>query len=183
LQAAQRMISSDWLRYPLLVLSLLFCLLALSPLLAGIFRPKAKLRYTKAVSKTPFAFMFPSVRSERLTFGALSISAGLWEEVIFRSFFIYFFSSAPFNFNPFVALVVSSILFGVNHGYQGMAGIVRTGVVGLMFGLLYFTTGSLILAMTVHALVDLSAVFMFRPDLLETEKEHQTINGQTVNAF
>ncbi len=154
------------LRYSLLALSIVFAMLALSPLISGIVKPEAKRHYTKAVSKTLFAFMFPHVRSERLTFAALSVSAGIWEEIIFRSFLIYFFASAPFHLNPFLSLAIASLFFGVNHGYQGIIGVVKTGIGGFLFGILYFTTGSLILAMALHAVTDLSAIYMYRPDLL-----------------
>ena len=166
LSVATSQLANPVLRYCLLGISMMFGLLALSPLISGLLKPEARKHYTRAVSKTLFAFMFPRVRSERLTFAALSVSAGIWEEIIFRSFLVYFFASAPFHLNPFLSLAIASLFFGVNHGYQGIIGVVKTGIGGFLFGILYFTTGSLILAMALHAVTDLSAIYMYRPDLL-----------------
>jgi uncharacterized protein len=57
---------------------------------------------------------------------------------------------------PFVlAIVIASVLFGVGHIYQKIAGVLGTGAMGLIFGFLYFFTGSLFLPMIVHALFDM----------------------------
>ena len=39
------------------------------------------------------------------------------------------------------ALAVTSILFGVGHGYQGVSGMISAGLGGFAFGLLYLVTG------------------------------------------
>jgi membrane protease YdiL (CAAX protease family) len=39
------------------------------------------------------------------------------------------------------ALIVTSVLFGVGHGYQGSSGMIAAGLGGLVFGLLYVVTG------------------------------------------
>jgi membrane protease YdiL (CAAX protease family) len=39
-----------------------------------------------------------------------------------------------------VALVLTSVLFGLGHRYQGLSGIVTTGLNGLIFGLLYLAS-------------------------------------------
>ncbi len=171
LDVARTSIASAWLFYTLFGLSVLFGLLGLTPLIQGLIKPKARIAYTKAVGKTSFGFMFPRARSERYTFAALSVSAGVCEEIIFRSYFLAYFMSPPFGWSPFVALLASSLLFGVNHSYQGPVGILKTGVGGFLFGLFYFTTGSLVAAMVLHAIIDLSALYMFRPDLLPTPAE------------
>ena len=39
------------------------------------------------------------------------------------------------------ALALTSILFGVGHGYQGLSGMISAGLGGLVFGALYLATG------------------------------------------
>jgi membrane protease YdiL (CAAX protease family) len=41
----------------------------------------------------------------------------------------------------FGALAVTSILFGVGHGYQGASGMISAGLGGFAFGLVYLATG------------------------------------------
>ena len=153
-----------WPRIALLVLSSLFALLALAPFLYSLIKPKVRDAYTRAVAKTPFAFIFPRTRIERGHFAVLSVSAGVCEEIIFRSFLVAYL--AALGLNVFLALLASSLLFGINHVYQGPVGVIKTGVGGLFFGLFYFSSGSLVAAMVLHALVDLCALATFRPDHL-----------------
>lgn len=40
-----------------------------------------------------------------------------------------------------VSLFLSAILFGLIHYYQGLSGMLATGISGLVFGILYLTTG------------------------------------------
>ena len=49
------------------------------------------------------------------------------------------------------------IAFGCAHAYQGVRGIVKTGLVGLAMSLIVVATGWLIPAMLVHWLVDYGA--------------------------
>jgi membrane protease YdiL (CAAX protease family) len=45
-------------------------------------------------------------------------------------------------------------MFGLGHAYQGAAGIVRTGIVGLLFAGAYVGTGSLLAPMLLHVVID-----------------------------
>ena len=62
------------------------------------------------------------------------------------------------------------------HSYQGFSGIIRTGLTGLLFGALYISTGSLILPMILHFLVDFSANFIFKP---VNEMQEERINEES----
>ena len=55
------------------------------------------------------------------------------------------------------AVVVSSIIFGLGHAYQGKVGILKTGAVGLVMALLVVFSGSLWIAILVHAVVDITS--------------------------
>jgi membrane protease YdiL (CAAX protease family) len=62
-----------------------------------------------------------------------------------------------------LAFVFSTLLFGIAHVYQGWVGIIQTAITGIILGLLFLATGSLLLVIVVHALVDLQVVLMLRP--------------------
>ena len=53
------------------------------------------------------------------------------------------------------ALVLSSVFFGLGHSYQGKSGAVRTGLVGLVFAILYVVSGSIWLPIIGHAVFDI----------------------------
>jgi uncharacterized protein len=100
---------------------------------------------------------------------ALSIAAGVVEEIAYRGFLVTYVSS----FAPvWVSIVVSSLLFGAAHLYQGVAGVLATTALGVIFAVIYLSTGSLLLPMLLHALIDISsmvtAYIVLRPGRLET---------------
>jgi len=57
-------------------------------------------------------------------------------------------------------LIVSSVLFGLAHGYQGGAGIVLTGFVGFVLGALFLAGRNLWLPILVHGIYDTVAIVL-----------------------
>ncbi len=47
--------------------------------------------------------------------------------------------------------------FGLGHAYQGIAGIAKTGLIGLVLALLTVFSGSLFIAIVLHTVVDLTS--------------------------
>jgi membrane protease YdiL (CAAX protease family) len=90
--------------------------------------------------------------------GLLSIDAGLSEELLFR--LVLPLSVYALSGNLAVALTVPLVAFGIAHLYQGLGGVIATGVVGALMLGVYIASGSLLVAMAVHALVDLRAIVL-----------------------
>lgn len=72
--------------------------------------------------------LLPATSAERSLWVLVSVTAGLCEEFLCRGWLLAFFSSA-LGF-VWVGLLVSSILFGFAHSYQGRSGILGTAVLG-----------------------------------------------------
>ena len=53
------------------------------------------------------------------------------------------------------AAIVSAIGFGLAHAYQGAANVPKITLVGAVFAVLYYITGSLWLPMILHAVFDM----------------------------
>jgi membrane protease YdiL (CAAX protease family) len=84
-------------------------------------------------------------------FFALSVTAGVVEELLYRGFVLWVLA----QWMPlWAAVVLSSIAFGLAHSYQGRAGVLRTGGIGLLFAVLFVASGSIWLPMLFHALFD-----------------------------
>lgn len=99
------------------------------------------------------AALLPRNRPELAWGAALSVNAGVVEEALFRlalPALLVIVTGEPVS-----AFVLAVLLFGALHAYQGWIGVVATGVVGLLFTALYVVSGSIGLAMLVHALFDL----------------------------
>jgi len=92
---------------------------------------------------------------EYLPYSALAITAGVCEEFIYRGFAIAAFSKAGLPL--WLVVILSSILFGLAHAYQGRGGIVSTGIFGLLLAIGRLGFGSLVPVMMWHAGLDLAA--------------------------
>jgi membrane protease YdiL (CAAX protease family) len=90
-------------------------------------------------------FILPDTREERAWFTFISLTAGICEEVLYRGFLIRYLSESPWHTGLWMALAISSIAFGMTHGYQGVSGILGTAVIGAVMGVVFVVTGSLLL--------------------------------------
>jgi membrane protease YdiL (CAAX protease family) len=123
----------------------------------------------------------PHTARERQLWLLVSLTAGICEEIVFRGFlFVYFFALGTFfgQANVIVVVLLSSVLFGFSHIYQGWKGAVGTGVMGIVFAYLYGATGSLFLPIVTHILLDARVVFL-APAIL---KLSQSVKEDGVNA-
>ncbi len=102
-----------------------------------------------------FTALLPRTTDERLTFAVLAVTAGVCEEILFRGFgFAYVRFLWPGVSDGWL-IVITSVAFGFAHLYQGPRGVVLTGLAGAAFASLTLTTGSLLPAIVVHAMIDL----------------------------
>jgi membrane protease YdiL (CAAX protease family) len=94
----------------------------------------------------------PHTRAELRRFGWLSVTAGICEEILYRGLLMTALAAV---IGLWPAVVVSSLVFGLGHAYQGLAGILRTSAIGLVLAMVVVLTGSLPFAMVIHAVIDL----------------------------
>jgi hypothetical protein len=99
-------------------------------------------------------FLLPHTPEELRTFRALSLTAGICEEILFRGYLIWYLS---WLMGLWPALLVSSLFFGFAHSYQGASGILRTVLAGLLFALFYLLTRSLWVPLLLHAFIDINS--------------------------
>jgi membrane protease YdiL (CAAX protease family) len=102
----------------------------------------------------PVAWFLPRTRAERDAFMGLSVTAGICEELLCRGWFLGLL--APWV-HPAITLAATSIFFGLGHAYQGLTGILKTGLTGLAMGAVYLITGSLFVPMILHAAIDIGS--------------------------
>lgn len=115
--------------------------------------------------------MLPRTSRERVLWVLLSLTAGFCEELLYRGFMPEYLNRI-FPGMPFVlAIIVAAALFGIGHAYQKLSGVLGTGLIGLVFGFLYFFTGSLFVPMLVHALFDLRLLFINVPAIVDSTEE------------
>jgi membrane protease YdiL (CAAX protease family) len=102
--------------------------------------------------------LLPVGPTEIVIWIALSVVAGAAEEIVFRGYFQRQF--AAWLRSPVAALFLQALLFGVTHGYQGIAACIRITVIGSLFGALTLWRRSLRPGIVAHAMTDImSGVF------------------------
>ncbi len=107
-------------------------------------------RYRQQVAE--LGHLMPRDGRQYAAFVALSVTAGIVEETVFRGWLLWYLQGwLPL----WAAVVVSSALFGLAHLYQGATGVAKTAVVGLAMALLYLLSGSLWLPILAHAMIDI----------------------------
>lgn len=125
-------------------------------------RPRAELIREKV--KDSVGALLPRSHQERFWFGAISFGAGVSEELVFRGFLLYYLSVYLPHLNTLEKVLLISVSFGLGHIYQGRVGAIGAGVLGVVFAGIYLVTGSLLLPMALHAVVDARALLMFPPE-------------------
>jgi membrane protease YdiL (CAAX protease family) len=120
---------------------------------------------------TDFAaeLMIPRSARERLIFPIVAFTAGVCEEYITRGVAFALILYVIPDISPFLLPVISAVVFGFAHIYQGVSGIAKTGVIGLILGFIYVATGSLFPGMLLHFVIDLSNEFISPRKLILSE--------------
>lgn len=100
----------------------------------------------------------PRTTNELRLFAAVSLVAGVFEEIVFRGFLIWAFA----HWMPLWAAAIASIaVFTLSHLYQETSGaLVRVFGVAVVLTLVAVLSGSLYPAILLHAAVDLTSGYM-----------------------
>jgi len=88
----------------------------------------------------------------------LVIVVAVAEETIFRGYLILRFRTVTTN--PVVAVLLAAVVFALGHGYEGTAGVLTVGAMGLVFALVYVWRGSLVAPVVMHLLQDFLSIIL-----------------------
>lgn len=94
-------------------------------------------------------FLVPRSGFELAVWFGLSATAGFCEEVIFRGYLQLQF--AAITNSMLLGTLLSAVVFGASHGYEGVARMLLIGIFGFLFGLLAWWRKSLRPGMMAHA--------------------------------
>lgn len=108
---------------------------------------------------TPF---MPENKKEVNLFYVVAISAAVAEEIVFRGFFVYYFTTW-FSGNPWapwIAIGIPSLIFALSHYYQGWKAMAKIALLSLIFGWLLVYTQSLLIPVVLHFAVDVAGGYL-----------------------
>lgn len=104
------------------------------------------------------AFLFPRGAVEIVLAFIMVVVVAISEETVFRGYLMLRFR-AMMN-NP-MAILISTAIFSLGHGYEGMAGLVTVGFMGIIFALVYKWRASLVAPIVMHFLQDFTVIVLF----------------------
>jgi uncharacterized protein len=118
-----------------------------------------------------FTDLIPATGRERLVLSIVAVSAGICEEVVFRAWLLSALHSAV-GLTGATLILVAAGLFGLAHIYQKLPGVVGTSLAGVLFCALYVGTGTLLVPIVLHCLMDLRLAILpaSRPQLRRAEQ-------------
>ena len=112
-----------------------------------------------SVPSTPLpSFLAARGMAEFLLALVLVVIVALAEETIFRGYLILRLKAVTAN--PTAAVLLSAAIFSLGHGYEGSAGVVTVGVMGLVFALIYMWRKSLVAPIVMHFLQDFIGIVL-----------------------
>jgi membrane protease YdiL (CAAX protease family) len=104
------------------------------------------------------SFLAAKGMAQSLLASLLVIVVAAAEETIFRGYLILRLQAVTAR--PAAAVVLSAVIFALGHGYEGSAGVVTVGVMGLAFALVYLWRQSLVAPMVMHFLQDFIGIVL-----------------------
>ncbi len=103
--------------------------------------------------RTPF---LPTKIVELPEYLLLCFSAGVFEEIVYRGYLVtycwYLFDGI--NNSELLAVIIPAFVFSIAHFYQGTKAVIKIFVLAVFFGYLFIYSGSLLIVMILHFLVD-----------------------------
>ncbi len=104
------------------------------------------------------SFLTPSGTAQVILATILVIVVAIAEETIFRGYLTLRFRSIIGSIPG--AILLSSVIFAIGHGYEGEAGVITVGLIGVIFALVYVWRGSLVAPVTMHFLQDFLGIVL-----------------------
>jgi membrane protease YdiL (CAAX protease family) len=89
---------------------------------------------------------------------ALSVSAGICEEIVFRGYFQKQF--AAYTNSISIGVLLQGVVFGLGHSYQGVEQVIIITVLGILYGCFAAWRRSLRPAMMAHAFTDIYSGYL-----------------------
>ncbi|MCF0208617.1 MAG: CPBP family intramembrane metalloprotease, partial [Bacteroidaceae bacterium] len=125
-------------------------------------------RILMEICNSPFGFI------------VIAILVPLAEEIVFRGSVLRVF----LNFNrPWLAIVISAMLFGLVHG--NTAQFIHATLLGILLGYVYYKTGSILPGVFLHFINNLATFVMIKvnPDIANDATLLEMYNGNAINLY
>jgi len=120
---------------------------------------------------TPF---LPRKLREIPAYLVMCISAGVFEEIIYRGYMVTYFLP-QYNFRtglPILAVTAPAFLFSLAHYYQGWQAVLKIFMLSLILGIIFLSGGSIWIVMIIHFIIDLLGGLVAMRLMKDTRNEY-----------
>jgi membrane protease YdiL (CAAX protease family) len=100
----------------------------------------------------PLKRFLPDNKPESIAFALIALTAGICEELLYRGWLQNLLAYGTGS--VWIGLVLGAVVFGSGHAYQGTMGMIQTGIIGLVFGIVFVFTENLIAGQILHFTID-----------------------------
>ena len=104
------------------------------------------------VELRPLRKFIPNNVTEFISFILIAFTAGICEELLYRGWLQNLLAYGTGS--VWIGFILGAVIFGFGHAYQGKMGMVQTGIIGLIFGVVFIFTKSLMASQILHIIVD-----------------------------
>ncbi|MBL7739273.1 MAG: CPBP family intramembrane metalloprotease [Chitinophagaceae bacterium] len=103
--------------------------------------------------RTPF---MPANSKELRVYLLMCLCAGVFEEVVYRGYMVTYFSYLfkDSAYRESLSVFLPALIFSISHFYHGLKNIIKIFVLSVFFGYIYIQSGSLVIVMLLHFLVN-----------------------------
>lgn len=154
--------SSNWIVFPVIGLYIIYLLYNIYSILILKYSKESRVKSAEQIPDD-FRYFLPVTKEEKKTWILVAISAGITEELIYRAYLFYALGLFFPDLSLMMILLISTILFGIGHIYQGTE-VIKPVLIGLFLGLFYIIFDSIIPVMIIHILQDLVVKYLLEPE-------------------
>lgn len=104
------------------------------------------------------SYLIPSGVAEYLLALVFLVVVAVSEETIFRGYLMLRLQAITGN--PAATVILSALIFSFGHGYQGAAGVITVGLLGVTLALVYLWRGSLVAPFVMHFLQNFIGILL-----------------------
>ena len=126
------------------------------------FNKNARDQTAKSIDKNIYNFL-PITKEEQKAWKIVALSAGLTEEIVYRGYIFFIVSYYVQDISVYIIVLISSVIFGIGHVYQGKD-VIKPLIIGFLYGLYYVVLQSIVPVILIHILQDLIVAYIFDED-------------------
>ena len=140
-----------------LILTAVLVFIYLLDIIFGWFKQKYQNERLQEMS-----YVIPANWKEYRHYIFLAFAAGISEEVIFRGFLITYLSHflSIVQYGDFLSVLIPAVVFSLSHLYQGWWAVFKIMVIAILLGFIFLLSGSLLIVVIIHVLIDLISGMM-----------------------